>query len=203
MKTLFVRFRRFVRTRRRLFAALLAAVAVWAALTVLRPAEPNTAAVLVASRQLNGGTILGADDVQLRQLPVHALPEGYLSAPEQAVGRPLTVSLPAGAMLLPSSVVSRDALAAPGMAVLPVTLAATAAGLVEVGDRIDLIGSDDDEAGPVASAARVVAVLAGDDKGGSLSGQLSGPIVLIELRPDALAKVAAAAARGPLGFGFR
>lgn len=51
------------------------------------------------------------------------------------MGRPATLNTP-GAVLLPASVVSRESLAAPGMAVLPVTLASTAAGLIEVGDRI-------------------------------------------------------------------
>lgn len=204
MNALITRLRRFVRTRRRLFAAVLAAVAVWAGLTALRPPEPTTTAVLITIRELNGGGTIGAGDVQLRQLPAELLPATYLSAPEQAVGRALTVSLPAGAILLPSSVVSRDSLAAPGMAVLPVRLAATAAGLVEVGDRLDLIGTDDDESAPVASAARVVAVLTADADSGSIAPVGSGGVtVLVELRPDALAKVAAAAARGPLGFGFR
>ena len=55
----------------------------------------------------------------------------------------------------------------------------------------------------VASAARVVAVLAADTQSGLAPARDDGPVVLIELRPDALAKVAAAAAQGPLGFGFR
>jgi hypothetical protein len=90
------------------------------------------------------------------------------------------------------------------MAVLPVTLVDTAAGLIEVGDRIDLLGSSGDDTATVASAARVVAVLGADGSGSALTpSRSSGPVVLVELRPDALAKVAAAAAQGPLGFGFR
>lgn len=201
---MFARLRRFLRSHRRLFAALLAGVAVWAGLTALRPPTPSTAMVVVTTRALSGGSTLAAADVQLVALPVAALPAAYLDATEQVLGRPLTVSLPAGATLLPSSIVSRDALAAPGMTVLPVTLAATAAGLIEVGDRIDLIASDEDSVAPVASAARVVAVLAGGDESGSFGRNPGGgPIVLVELRPDVVTKVAAAAARGPLGFGFR
>lgn len=204
MKALFVRLRRFFRTRRRLIAALLAGVAVWAGLTVLRPPPPSTTGVLVTTRALSGGSSVVADDVQVRDLPTAVLPAAYLNSPEQAIGRPVTVALPAGAILLPSTVVSRDALAGPGMAVLPVTLIASASGLIEVGDRIDLIASDEDGSAPVASAARVVAVLAENDEGGALGGSRSGgPIVLVELRPNALTAVAAAAARGPLGFGFR
>ena len=88
---------------------------------------------------------------------------------------------------------------------LPVTLTSPAAGLVEVGDRIDLLaaGSEDDT-GQVATGARVVAVLNSSEDSSPLSPvQSSGPVVLVELRPDALARVAAAAARGPLGFGLR
>ncbi len=203
MNKLLAPLRRLLRSHRRLVAALLAGAAVWAALTALRPAEPVTVPVLVAARPLTGGVVLAADDVEVRRLPAGQLPSEYLDDPAQAVGRPATLNTPAGAVLLPASVVSRESLAAPGMAVLPVTLASTAAGLIEVGDRIDLIATTDDAAAPVASAARVVAVLAADTQSGLAPARDDGPVVLIELRPDALAKVAAAAAQGPLGFGFR
>ncbi|MFT3860536.1 SAF domain-containing protein [Micropruina sp.] len=204
MKTFLGRFRRLLRTHRRLAAALLAGAAVWAGLSALRPADPPTVAVLVATRPLTGGVTIGAEDVAVRQLPVAWLPTEYLDDPVQAVGRPATLNTPAGAVLVPASVVSRDSLATPGMAVLPVALTATAAGLIKVGDHIDLIASTDDGAAPVASAARVVAVLSSDPaKSGLVPTLGDDPVVLVELRPDALAKVAAAAARGPLGFGFR
>lgn len=192
-----------LRTRRRLIAALLAGVAVWAAITAIRPAEPATAAALVTTRPVQGGAVLAGADVEVRQVPVAALPQEYLGQLEQAVGRALTVALPAGAVLLPSSVVSREALAAPGKAVLPITLAATAAGLIEVGDRIDLIGSTQDASATLASAVRVVAVLRSESDGGLVPSQGSGPIILVELNPATLPKVAEAASRGPLGFGFR
>lgn len=205
MKAFRSRLRRLMRRYRRVCAALLAGLAVWAALAVLRPPGPPTTAVLVAERALLGGQAVSAGDVAVRQLPLEMLPSEFLRAPGQAVGRPLTVSLPAGAVLLPTSVVNRNALATPGLAVLPVTLTATAAGLVEVGDRIDLLGSDSDsEASMLASAARVVAVLTTTQGSSPLSPvQSSGPVVLVELRPAALPRVAAAAARGPLGFGLR
>ena len=139
MNKLLAPLRRLLRSHRRLVAALLAGAAVWAALTALRPAEPVTVPVLVAARPLTGGVVLAADDVEVRRLPAGQLPSEYLDDPAQAVGRPATLNTPAGAVLLPASVVSRESLAAPGMAVLPVTLASTAAGLIEVGDRIDLI----------------------------------------------------------------
>ena len=161
--------------------------------------------MLVTQRALVGGVTVAASDVVERQLPLSALPADYLRAADQAVGRPLTVSLPAGAVLLPTSVVTRDALAAPGSAVLPVTLTATAAGLIEVGDRIDLLGADSEsETGLLASAVRVVAVLDAAKGSSPLSPvQSAGPVVLVELRPAALPRVAAAAARGALGFGLR
>ena len=205
MKALRTRLRRLTRRYRRLSAAVLAGLAVWAALSVLRPPGPPTSTVLVTQRALVGGVTVAASDVAERQLPLSALPADYLRTADQAVGRPLTVSLPAGAVLLPTSVVTRDALAAPGSAVLPVTLTATAAGLIEVGDRVDLLGTDSEaETGLLASAVRVVAVLDGTKSSSPLSPvQGSGPVVLVELRPAALPRVAAAAARGPLGFGLR
>ena len=95
-------------------------------------------------------------------------------------------------------------LAGPGFAVLPVTLTATAAGLVEVGDRIDLLASDGDgEAARVASAVRVVAILESSPGSPLSPTRSSGPVVLVELTPAALPRVAAASARGALGFGLR
>ena len=203
VKALLIRARRFLRTYRRVVAALLAGVAVWAGLTALRPALPATVAVLVTSKPLAGGVVISPGDVAVKQLPADVLPAQYLDDPAQAVGRPATVPLPMGAVMLPASVVSRDALAAPGMAVLPVTLVSTAAGLIEVGDRLDLIGADQEGAAPVASAARVVAALTTQTESSFTPSGSDGPVVLVELRPDALARVAGAAARGPLGFGFR
>ena len=194
-----------MRRHRRFLAALLAGLSVWAGLSVLRPPDPPTVAVLVAERALVGGQTVTDRDVAVRRLPAAALPADFLHDPAQAIGRPLTVSVPAGATLLPTSVVTKNALAAPGLAVLPVTLTATAAGLVEVGDRIDLLAADaDGGAAQIASAARVVAVLNTAQGSSPLSpAQSSGPVVLMELRPDALPRVSAAAARGPLGFALR
>ncbi|MFT4293886.1 MAG: SAF domain-containing protein [Micropruina sp.] len=205
MKALQSRVRRLLRRHRRLFAAVLAALAVWTALGVLRPPDPPSVSVLVAERALVGGRTVAAGDVAVRRLPASALPTDYLNDPDQALGRPLTVSIPAGTVLLPTSVVTKNALAAPGLAILPVTLTPTAAALVEVGDRIDLLASDaGGDPALVASAARVVAVLASGSDSSPLSPrQSAGPVVLVELRPDALAKVSGAAARGPLGFGLR
>ena len=111
-------------------AALLAGVAVWSGLTALRPALPTTVAVLVTSKALAGGAVISPGDVAVKRLPADVLPAQYLDDPAQAVGRPATVPLPMGAVMLPSSVVSRDALAAPGMAGLPGTLVSTAARLI-------------------------------------------------------------------------
>lgn len=205
MKALQTQLRRLLRRHRRPLAALLAGLAVWAGLGVLRPPAPPTVSVLVAAHALIGGQTVTDRDVAVRPLPASALPVDFLAEPAQAVGRPLTVSVPAGAVLLPTSVVTKNALAAPGLAVLPVTLTATAAGLVEVGDRIDLLAADaDGDAAQVAAAARVVAVLGTTQGSSPLSpAHSSGPVALMELRPEAVPRVSAAAARGPLGFALR
>lgn len=188
-----------------MLAAVLVGIAVWAGLGVLRPPDPPSAAVLVTVRAVTGGSTLLADDVEIRRLPLDALPAAYLADPAEAVGRPATVPLPAGAVLLPSSVVNRQALAAPGRSVLPVTLTTTAASLVRVGDRIDLLAADADSGAVViASSVRVVAVLESGTQSSPLSPSRStGPVVLVELTSGVQARVAAAAARGTLGFSLR
>ena len=205
MKVLLSRLRRTVRSHRRLLAALLTGLAVWAGLTAVRPPGPATVPVLVTARALPGGTVLAAGDLVLRDLPADAVPDEHLDEPGQAVGRPLTVPLPAGSPLVPSSVVPKASLAAPGLTVLPVTLTATAAGLVEVGDRIDLLAADSEGVATVlAVRARVVAVLSVSGDSSPLSPARPGnPVVLVELRPETVSKVAAAANAGPLAFGLR
>jgi Flp pilus assembly protein CpaB len=198
-------FLRFLRARRRLVAALLVAVSVYAGLAALRPGEGATVDALVTLRPVAGGTRLGPDDVAVARLPADAVPPEALSDPVAVTGRALTVSLPARAVLLPSSVVVKDSLTAPGLAAVPLTLSGAAAGLVEVGDRIDLIAAEPESGVPsvVADAVRVVAIVTPPADRSPLTASAAGPVVLVEVRPEQVARIASLAAQGPLGFGIR
>ena len=55
--------RRAVLRRRRLLAALLSAVAVWAGLSAVSPSPEGTVPVLVAARDLPAGLTISADDL--------------------------------------------------------------------------------------------------------------------------------------------
>ena len=83
VKALLIRARRFLRTYRRVVAALLAGVAVWSGLTALRPALPATVAVLVTSKPLAGGVVISPGDVAVKQLPADVPPAEYLDDPAQ------------------------------------------------------------------------------------------------------------------------
>jgi flagella basal body P-ring formation protein FlgA len=62
-----------------------------------------TKTLLVAAVPLERGKILAASDVILAEREVGALPGGYLTAPEAAVGRVVRRAIPAGAAVAPGS----------------------------------------------------------------------------------------------------
>src|SRR5689334_19956402 len=75
-----------LRRRRRLIAASLAAVAVLSALRTLAPPAPDTVKVLVATRDLPSGAVLGGGDLSTRDFPRELAPAG---ATTSALGRVL------------------------------------------------------------------------------------------------------------------
>ncbi|MGE0082156.1 MAG: flagellar basal body P-ring formation chaperone FlgA [Thiohalomonadaceae bacterium] len=60
--------------------------------------------VVVAARPLSRGSLLAAGDVEVRELDVTALAGGYLSSPEQVVGRSLRRNVQFGAAIGPGMI---------------------------------------------------------------------------------------------------
>jgi len=190
------RLRRGVLTWRRPLSALLAAVAV---LTGIRaataPPEPQ-ATVVVAARDLPGGSPLTADDLFRRDLPADAVPEGATDDPRPLVGRTLAAPLRRGELVTDLRVVGPGILEGyPSLVATPVRV--TDAGVVRmlrVGDHIDLIATDpaDGRARVVAGRAPVVALprtRAADD------GLAGGALVVVAVsRTTALDLAGSAAA---------
>jgi len=145
------------------------------------PAPPARAAIIVAARPVQAGTLLKPEDLAAREVPVADLPEGALrDAPEtrgELLGAMVRRTLAPGDALRLESVLRPGengflaAVLAPGMRAVTVGVDAVsgAAGLIWPGDRVDVIltqAFDDNEAAParrvageaVLTAARVIAV---------------------------------------------
>ncbi len=193
--------RRALRWHRRLLAAGFAMVAVYCTLAVLTEPEPGIT-VLAAARPVPAGATLAPADLTELTLPPHAAPEGFLTDPEEALGRTVVAHQPARAVLTVSSLTATTTLVAPGRVALPVTLAATApVALLRAGDTIDLLGVGGTGAVEVlARAVRVVTITLAE-AGGLVAGD--DPVVLVDLTPDEATRVVAATAAGPLAFALR
>src|SRR4051812_23424966 len=143
--------RRALLARRRLLAALLTATGVAAGLRAAGAEPPPTVLVTVAAHDLPAGEVVGPGDVRRVGFAPGSAPEGLAG---DAVGRTLAAPLRAGEPVTDVRLVG-PALADgyPGLVAVPVRLPDGAmAGLLRVGDRIDLVSAD-----PQGGAAEVVA----------------------------------------------
>ncbi|MGK8522095.1 SAF domain-containing protein [Nocardia asteroides] len=191
---------------RRLLAAVLAALA---ALLFLR-GDPDTerTTALVASRDLSPGRLLEAGD--LRPVPREAgtLPAGAVADPAALVGTTLTGAMRQGEVFTDLRVVGpRLAAAATGgreARIVPIRLADTAvAGILRAGDRVDVIGAED-ENGPGTRPARTLATDAAVvlvSGGGAGRGPVDR-VVLVAMDAEHATTVAAASLRTALTVVF-
>ena len=187
--------------RRRPIAALLAATAVAAGLHEIRPPPPDVVPVLTAARDLPAGTTLGEQDLASVDYPAGTAPAGLA---RDAVGRVLAGPVRAGEPLTDVRLVGAPLAAAyPGAVAVPVRLPdAGMAGLLRVGDRIDLVAAD-----PQGATARVVAsdltvlALPRVDDEATASG-LPGRLVVLAAPETAREGLAQAAVSGFLTFTY-
>ena len=192
--------RRAFRRHRRLLAGLAAAVAVLAALTVIR-GNTDEVPVLVAAREIPAGTVLADTDVSVARWPADLVPQGALGAAEDAVGKTVASAIPAKGPVTRSSFPDSGALVREGMVAMPVKFGSGAPiDLLHVGDRIDLIGSASDGTQQVlVSGAQVVAMPSSGSGGGMFAGESPG-VVLVEVTSSQAATLAGAAGLGGLSF---
>jgi Flp pilus assembly protein CpaB len=188
--------RRTVLARRRPLAALCAGIAVLAGVQAVRPGEGATVAVPVAAHDLDSGTVLSAGDLSTRRLPVGSAPDGLET---HAVGRTLAGPIRRGEPVTDARLVAPALIAGyPGRVALPVRIAdADVAGLLRVGDHVDLVAADprSGTASYVAVDVPVVALPAPDEQrvGSSASG-VTGRLVVVAAVPSDVDGIAGAAA---------
>lgn len=197
--------RRGVLSHRRLLAALLMGTAVLAGLRAVAPPAPPTVAVLVAAEDLPAGRVLTSDDLLEVPWAEGTEPSG---AVEDPVGDTLASPVRRGEPLTDVRLVGPGLLRAGADEVaLPVRIPdAQSVGLLEVGDRIDLVAGDPASHEPVGTTvARGVLVLAlpsGGSAGSAATGPIgpagSGRLVVVALTPEVAESVVGHAARGLL-----
>lgn len=196
-------FRRAVLRRRRLLAALCVAAAVATGVRVTTAPPPPTTTVLAAVRDLPAGSAVGSDDVVPVEFAPDSVPAGAVTDP---VGHTLAAPLRRGEPVTDVRLVGDDLAAAhPELTTLPVRFPdAGLAGLLETGDRIDLVATD-----PQSGGARVVVgdvlVLATPDARQTDPGsapESTGLVVVLGVPPTSVTAVSEASVSAFLGYAW-
>lgn len=189
---------------------MLAAVVVVGLATAVRPPEPGTTDVVVASADLPPGSTLTEADLLRAPRPDDALPSDAVVDPTDLRGRLLAAPVRAGEVLRQRDVVGGTLLAAlgDGLVAVPVRLADDGvAALLQPGDVVDLVAAHDGGAAVVAAGVRVLAVpratattsVLGTSSGGAEGGSL---VVVAATPTDGLA-LQRAEAEGRVGLFWR
>jgi Flp pilus assembly protein CpaB len=198
------RWRRTV--ARRLVAAALAGGAVLSAVAVARTPEAGPAVtVLVASRDLAAGHLLGPGDVRVQRRPAGYAPQRPGPGIGEAVGRRLSGPLGTG------EAVTSERLLGPGMlagrpdgevAVHVVLGDPGALAMLRPGDRVDVLSGT---AEPVARSALVLAVDRPADSGGlGAAGPIGGAGngLVVATSPESARRLAVPQGDDPGGLAF-
>jgi len=195
--------RRAASWHRRLLVAGLLAASVAFAIDALSPPPPRTESVLVAAKDLAGGTRLLPDDIRMKDVPPASLPDGAVRSRDFAAGRTLDAPVRKGEVLTDVRLVGKTFLDSygDGLVAAPVRIAdAASVQLLRAGDRVDVLAAGTGAEGSGTSAARVVAdaapVLALPPTSGSPLGAGDidpGALVVVVTSPETAARLAAAA----------
>ncbi len=182
--------RRTVLLRRRPLAVLLVVVAVLAGVRAASAPPLTTASVLVAARDLPGGTPLTARDLVARPLPPESVPQGTTADLAVLVGRTLAAPVRRGEPVTDVRVVGDGLLAGyPARVAVPLRIADPGAvRLLRVGDRVDVVATDPaDGRAEVASADAPVVALPRSPRPGADASTLSGGALVVLAVPRSTA----------------
>lgn len=186
------RIRRAVLARRRVLAAVFAALAVATALRANAEPAPPRVPVLVASHDLPAGATLGAEDVTTTGFAPGTVPDGVVESTAGVLGRttigPVRAGEPiTGVRLLGAEMLSRY----PGTVMAPVRLGDRATvDLLRVGSRIDILAADPQGSGPAVLAASDVPVLALPPARGGGAGLTRGGLILVAVSDETARELA-------------
>lgn len=193
--------RRAVLARRRPLAALLSAVAVAAGIHAATAPPPATVEVAVAARDLAAGTVLAPGDLRRVGFAPGSVPAG---ASYDAVGRTLAAPLRAGEPVTDVRVVGPALTEGyPGLSAVPVRLPdAGMAGLLRVGDVVDLVSADPQGGGASVVATGVPVLAVPDSAPETAPSGLPGRLVVIGAPAGDVPRIADASVRTFLTVAF-
>src|SRR5680860_1049182 len=137
------RVRRTVLARRRMLAALAAAIAVAAGLQAATGPPATMRAAFVAARDIPGGAIVGSSDLASVNFDPSSVPAGVVATAAEAVGRTTATPVRAGEPITDVRLVGGSMLAAyPGLVAVPVRIGDPGAvALLKIGDHIDVLAA--------------------------------------------------------------
>ncbi|GAA4699418.1 SAF domain-containing protein [Nocardioides conyzicola] len=193
--------RRAVLRRRRLLAGLLTAVAVAAGLHATTAKPPPQVAVLVAAHDLPAGAVLEADDVRRAAFAPGSVPDGVADDP---AGRTLAAPMRAGEPVTDVRLVGPALTDGyPGLVAVPVRLPdAGMAGLLRVGDRIDLVAADPQGRSAETVAAGVPVLALPDTPTEVGAAGLTGRLVVVGAAPGDVTRIADSSVRAFVTIAF-
>lgn len=193
--------RRLVLTHRRLVAACCAGLAVAASLSALRPPDPPTRPVVVATRDLASGTTLTGDDVALREIATDDVAGHAYTRVGDVVGEVVGAPMRRGESLTDMRLLASELLSGyPDDATLATVRIADPQSLwgVEVGTYVDIVGVDIDGKGAgrvVAADAQVVAMPATDTD----AAVSAGAVLVVSVPAETAVALTDASSRMQLG----
>lgn len=195
--------RRAVLRRRRALAVLCAMGAVAAGLRATAPPAEPSFEVLVAARDLPAGAVLAADDLTTVALRPDTAPDGVLTDTAEATGSVLAAAVRSGEPLTDVRLVGPDLTGgAPGTIALPVRLSdAAQAGLLQVGDEIDLLATDP-ESRTTTTVTSGVPVLAVPDADTGATDALTGRLIVVGIPASEVSEVTGAAVTAFVTFAW-
>mgnify|MGYP002738012598 CR=1 FL=1 len=200
---------RAVSSHRRKLAILAAVSAVLCTIAAASPSKPPTVPVVVAAHTLSGGHALSAADLRIAHYPMSLAPADTHADPVELTGRVLIAGVGSGTPVGPGAVVApRELAPGVGRSLVPLRLDDPAvAGLLQVGDHIDVLATSSGESPTrtIATGARVLAFPGTDTSEGPL-GMSSGPsgrLVLLEVSPTEATELVTAQSRDHLAVVLR
>ncbi|QPL05645.1 MULTISPECIES: SAF domain-containing protein [Actinomyces] len=171
------------------------------ALSIMRPAGPQTTSVLVLARPVSAGAILNESDVEWREVPQAALPRAGL-ADESVIGCRAAVALEEGTVLattMTSAALAVGLSPAERLVQVPVDIGAE---LAQVGSVVDVVAADPSGSGEsvvVAAGARVVLAHT-EERTNHWDSGTQTTLVSLAVPASAATVVVGAATQGTLGI---
>lgn len=170
-------------------------MAVLAGLRSLAPPAEPTSRVLVAAHDLRPGVVLTADDLTSARWPAHATPNGIVDL-DDMVGRTVAGPVRAGEPVTDVRLVTASLLEGyPDLEAVPVRIPDPAvASLLRVGDRIDLLATDQ-RGGDTERVGEGLPVLAMPPEASPAQANgAQGTLIVVGTTPEMSEKLASSAA---------